>query len=76
MEFAQEYKLSHELAGIGAGLDGEFNNTRELEAMKYDKVMAKDKDGWTEAINEEHQRMLKNDVWHPIKLKAVPKGAM
>ena len=62
MEFAQEYKLSHELAGIGAGLDGEFNNTRELEAMKYEEAMTKDKDGWTKAINEENQRMVENDV--------------
>eukprot|EP00957_Ditylum_brightwellii_P048467 3677643-Ditylum_brightwellii.AAC.1 len=75
LEFAQEYTLSHEFVGIGAGPDSGFSNTRKLSAMKYEKAMAKDKDGWTKAIDKEHQRMVENDAWHPIKLKAVLKGA-
>eukprot|EP00957_Ditylum_brightwellii_P035509 2692173-Ditylum_brightwellii.AAC.1 len=75
LEFVQEYKLSHKFVRIGADLGYRFSNTRELKAMKHEESMARNKDGWTTAIDEECQRMVENDAWHPIKLKAVPKGA-
>eukprot|EP00957_Ditylum_brightwellii_P208306 15356750-Ditylum_brightwellii.AAC.1 len=60
LEIVQEYKLSREFAGIGAGLCSGFSNTRELKVMKYEEAMTKDKDGWTKAFDEEHQRMVEN----------------
>ena len=37
--------------------------------------MRKDEAGWTKAIDEEHQRMIDNDVWKPVKSEEVPKNA-
>eukprot|EP00957_Ditylum_brightwellii_P041423 3136855-Ditylum_brightwellii.AAC.2 len=42
--------------------------------MKYDEAMAMDKAGWERAVEEEHQWMVTNKVWHPIKLSKLPKG--
>eukprot|EP00957_Ditylum_brightwellii_P160422 12212936-Ditylum_brightwellii.AAC.1 len=36
--------------------------------------MAVDKAGWTKAVEEEHQRMVNNKVWRPMKLRDLPKG--
>jgi hypothetical protein len=47
-----------ELAFVGAGLGGGFENTQELHVMKYDEAMAsEDRDKWRESVNEEHDRM-------------------
>jgi hypothetical protein len=68
-------KLEHEIAGVGAGIGGGFTNTRELKAMKYKEAMKVDTEGWTKAVEEEHDRMIKNNVWCPVKLSQVPSGA-
>eukprot|EP00957_Ditylum_brightwellii_P035889 2719932-Ditylum_brightwellii.AAC.1 len=76
VEFAEnEYTLGHAIAGVDAGLGGGFANTRDLKAMKYDEATTKDPEGWGRAIEEEHQRMIDNDVGRPVKLSKVPKGA-
>ena len=47
-----------ELACVGAGLGGGFDNTYELHVMKYHEVMATaDKDKWTEAVKEEYDKI-------------------
>eukprot|EP00957_Ditylum_brightwellii_P031667 2401616-Ditylum_brightwellii.AAC.1 len=43
--------------------------------MKYEEAMTADEKGWTKAVEEEHQRMVGNNVWRPVKLNNVPKGA-
>ena len=35
--------------------------------------MRTDKVGWTKAVEEEHDRMKKNNVWVPRKLEDLPK---
>eukprot|EP00957_Ditylum_brightwellii_P121610 9274004-Ditylum_brightwellii.AAC.1 len=76
MEFAAEdYKIDFEVAGVGVGVEGGFVNTHGLRAMKLDEAMHTDKDGWTKAVEEEHQRMIKNKVWMPVKLSKVTKGS-
>eukprot|EP00957_Ditylum_brightwellii_P001939 149394-Ditylum_brightwellii.AAC.2 len=56
LEFVKEdFKLNCKIGMVGACLGGGFGNTRELKAMKYTETMAVDRDGWTTAVNEEHQ---------------------
>eukprot|EP00957_Ditylum_brightwellii_P027315 2064978-Ditylum_brightwellii.AAC.1 len=43
--------------------------------MKYDEAMKTDHEGWGKAVEEEHDRMVKNLVCTPVKLSEVPKGA-
>eukprot|EP00957_Ditylum_brightwellii_P152516 11609883-Ditylum_brightwellii.AAC.1 len=42
--------------------------------MKYDEAMTTDKAGWEKAVEEEHQGIITNKVWRPIKLSKLPKG--
>jgi hypothetical protein len=43
--------------------------------MKYKQVMkTKDKDMWTEAVLEEHERMVKHQVWRTELKEDVTKG--
>ena len=41
--------------------------------MKYDEAMKTDKVSWTKAVEEEQDRMKKNNVWVPRKLEDLPK---
>ena len=66
-------KIEFEVAGVGAGLGGGFENTRQLKPMKYHEAMNADNVGWTKAVEEEHERMIKNNVWTPVKLQDLPK---
>eukprot|EP00957_Ditylum_brightwellii_P192976 14693200-Ditylum_brightwellii.AAC.1 len=75
LEYAKEdYIVDYEVAAIGAGLGGGFENTRQLKPMNYDEAMAMDKARWEKAVKEEHQQMITNKVWRPIKLSRLPKG--
>ena len=66
----KEYtKIDYDLDGIGAGLDGDFSNTKELRPMKYDEAMTVDEKGWTEHVDAEHERTVTNKVWRPVKLE-------
>ena len=38
-------KIEFEISGVGAGLGGGFENTRQLKPMKYDEAMRTDKVG-------------------------------
>jgi len=35
-----------------------------------------DKDKWEESVEEEHDRMIKNEVWIPVPKDEVPKDAI
>ena len=65
-----------ETAFVGAGLGGGFENTSELHVMKYKEAMAtKDAESWKKAVEEEHERMMKHNVWKPVPRVEVPKEA-
>jgi hypothetical protein len=65
-----------ELACVGAGLGGGFTNTQELHVMKYDEAMAgPDADKWKIAVEEEHDRMVKHQVFKPVPPEKLPEGA-
>ena len=50
-------------------------NTNKLKVMKFDESMENYEDRWTKAVDEEHEFMLENIVWHPMKVNDVPIGA-
>lgn len=67
--------LEMEFACVGAGIGGGFVDTNELHVMKYKEAMAtKDKDQWTKAVDEEHQRMKEHGVFQPVKQKDLKAG--
>ena len=76
MDFsAEDFAVDHKLARVGAGLGGGFGNTKELRPMKYKEAMVVDREGWATAVEEEHNRMVENYVWQPVKRSKVPRGA-
>jgi hypothetical protein len=74
----QSYKImleSGEFAFVGARLGGGFMNTSKLHVMKYKEAMASsDHDKWQQVLDEEHERMLKHNMWKPVLRKDVPEG--
>jgi hypothetical protein len=69
-------KTFGEIACVGAGLGGGFEHTTELHVMKYDTAMKKaDAISWKTAVEEEHNRMVDNEVWTPVPKSEVPVGA-
>ena len=49
---------------MGAGLGGRFENTMKLHSMNYKAAMkSTDKPKWDQAVEEEHDRMIKMGVW-------------
>jgi len=71
----REFTLG-ELAFVGAGLGGGFEDTHELHVMKYDEAMASDDAGkWQEAVKEEYDRMVKHGVFEAVPPDKIPDGA-
>ena len=65
-----------EMTLVGAGIGGGFVDTNELHVMKFKEAMArKDADKWQEAVDEEHEHMMKHKVWEPVPVENVPKGS-
>ena len=64
-----------EYANVGAGVGGGFENTNELKPMKYEQVInGPDAKAWRAEIDNEHDRMVKNSVFEPVKRKNLPPG--
>jgi hypothetical protein len=64
-----------EIESVGAGLGGGFTNTNELKVMKYrEAVNGPDGDSWKEEIINEHNRMLKNEVFEAVDKESLPPG--
>ena len=68
----EDVLVDYEMAAVGAGLGGGFENTRELKVMKYKETMKDDPGNWLPAVVEEHDRMVKHKVWKPVKKSEVP----
>lgn len=65
-----------EMACVGAGIGGGFTSTEELHVMKYDEAMeTPDVDKWEKSVDEEHDRMEKNQVFEVTPRDEVPEGA-
>jgi hypothetical protein len=64
-----------EFANVGAGVGGGFENTVELKPMKYkEAINGSDGEAWAKEIKNEHDRMVNNDVWEPVKKNLLPRG--
>jgi hypothetical protein len=64
-----------EFAKVGAGIGGGFENTMELKPMKYEEAInGLDGKAWEKEIKNEHECMVKNDAWEPVKKILLPKG--
>ena len=51
-----------EYSNVGAGIGGGFENTNELKPMKYDQAInGPDAKEWRAEIENEHDRMVKNN---------------
>ena len=66
--------LVHETCLIGAGIGGGFNNASELRPIKHKKAISgSDKEKMGEKIDEEWERMVKNNALKAVKRKDAPK---
>jgi hypothetical protein len=66
----------NEFALVGAGVGGGFVDTNELHVMKYREAMAgKDVDEWQKAVKEEHDKIIKHQVWKPVPVEDLPPGS-
>ena len=75
-ELEEVHSDAHEFGFVGAGLGGGFENTAELHVMKYDAAMkTKDAAAWKVAVDEEHDRMVNNNVWKPIDRAEIPSNS-
>jgi hypothetical protein len=64
-----------EFANIGTGIGGGFENTMELKPTKYKEAINRpDGKACEKEIENEHDRMVKNDAWDPVKKSLLPKG--
>jgi hypothetical protein len=64
-----------EFSNIGASIEGGFENTMELKPMEYnDAINGPDGKAWEKEIENEHDRMVKNDAWEPVKKSLLSKG--
>jgi hypothetical protein len=65
-----------EVAAVGAGIGGGFENTAELQPMKFNEAMnGPDKAKWQVAVDEEHERMEKYGVWQAVRRRDLPGAA-
>ncbi len=59
---------------IGASIGGGFENTMELKPMKYEEAInGPDGKVWEKDIENEHERIVKNNTWEPVKKSLLPK---
>ena len=64
-----------EYSNVGADVGRGFENTNELKPMKYKQAISGlDAKEWRAEIDNEHDRMVKNSVFEPIKRKNLPPG--
>ena len=78
----EEVELSNELANlyvkysnVRAGVGGGFENTLELKPMRYEKAInGPDGMEWRIKIDNEYDRMVKNNVFGAVKRENLPPG--
>ncbi|KAL7573927.1 hypothetical protein ACA910_001939 [Epithemia clementina (nom. ined.)] len=78
--FMQDYgeimSTSNIFCCVGAGLGGGIQNTQELHVLNYKEAMqTPDRDKWQQAVEEEYDRMIANNVFIPCPRSEVPPGS-
>ena len=70
-----ESTFDEEMASVGAGIGGGFDHSSELKVLNYKQAMASnEKAEWMKEIEQEHERMLKYNVWDLVHMKDVPEA--
>jgi hypothetical protein len=65
-----------EVALVGAGLGGGFENTSELHIVKFKAAMVtKDHAKWETAIEDKHQHVADSGAWKAVPHAELPCGA-
>ena len=73
---AMETRKNFEISCVGLGRIDGFEDTSELHVMKFDQAMATEEaDQWQDAVDDEHQRMVKNKVFEARPKSEVPEGS-
>jgi hypothetical protein len=63
------YTLEAEALLVGAAIREGIGHTGKLQVVKYKEAMSgPEKEKWIQAIEQEHNRMIQNSVWMPVKL--------
>jgi hypothetical protein len=71
----EDTDVKMEFANVDAGIGGGFDNTMELNPMKYNEAInGSDRKAWEKEIESEHDCMVKNDAWELVKKSLLPKG--
>jgi hypothetical protein len=75
-KYYETMRKMSETAFVGAGIGGGFVDKHELHVMKFKEAKAgKDTVKWLKAVDEEHERMQKHQVWEPAPIEKLPKGS-
>jgi hypothetical protein len=74
---AMHHMQTSELANVGAGVGGGFENTKELEVMNY-KEAVNGPDGvcWQAEVENKYQRMVANTLFRVVLRKDLPAGML
>jgi hypothetical protein len=72
---AMHHMQSTEFANAGAGIGGEFKNTKELKITNYkEAVNGPDGEQWKAEVENEYRQMLANKVFGVVLQKDLPSG--
>ena len=72
----EDIAVQREYANIGAGIGGGYGNTTELKPMKIDEALnGPDAERWRAEIDNEHNRMVHNQVFEAVEKADMPPGA-
>jgi hypothetical protein len=75
VESSEFHHNPYKTAFVGMGIGGGFINTEELHILKYSQAMkTPDKSKWLEAMENEHQRMIKHGVFEVMRSKDMEPG--
>jgi hypothetical protein len=67
------YTLEAKALFVGTVIGEGIGHTGELQRVKYKKAMSgTEKKKWMQAIEQEHNKMIQNSVWIPVKLNNLP----
>jgi hypothetical protein len=64
-----------ECTNVGAGIGGDFENAMEFKPMKYKEAVNRPEgEVWAGQIKNDHDQMVKKEVWEPVKKSSIPRG--
>jgi hypothetical protein len=74
-ELQSNHNQVTEYMNMGAIIGGGFTNTLKLKVMEYhEAINGPHGEVWKAEVKKEHQRMVSNGVFEPIKISDLPKG--